>query len=103
MMREVETKVGTVGRTISSTPSDNVHMIEGQDQETVVGSGTHLDGVVVKTRTKVKYINVSETVDVLVSQILDCGLVKTHRGGDLQGNKGISKYSRNPMFPIYLL
>ena len=42
-------------------------MFEGQDQEPVAGSGTHLGGVVVKTRTKVKYSNDSEkvTVDVL--------------------------------------
>ena len=39
-------------------------MFEGQDQEPVAGSGTHLDGVVVKSRSKVKHINSSEKVTV---------------------------------------
>ena len=43
---------GEVGEEISSTPSGDVEMVEGQDQELVAGSGTHLDGVVVKTRPK---------------------------------------------------
>jgi hypothetical protein len=50
------------GTDISSTPSDDVDMLEGQDQEPVTGSGTHLDGVVAKGRAKVKYSNVSEKV-----------------------------------------
>ena len=37
--------VGEAGRDISSTPSGDVEMVEGQDQELVVGTGTHLDGV----------------------------------------------------------
>ena len=42
-------------------------MMDGQDHETVPGSGTHLDGVVDQKRTKVKNNNDSEkvTVDVL--------------------------------------
>jgi hypothetical protein len=60
-------QVREVGRDISSTPSGDVEILEGQDQELVVGTGTHLDGVVVKVRTKVKHTNTSEkvTVDVL--------------------------------------
>ena len=50
------------GTVISSTPSDDVDMITGQNQETVPGSRTHLDGVVVQERTKVKISNVSEKV-----------------------------------------
>jgi hypothetical protein len=46
------------------TPSVDVDILEGQDQEPVAGSGTHLGGVVVKTRTKVKYSNDSEKVTV---------------------------------------
>ena len=44
-------------------------MNEGLDQETVPGSGTHLDGVVVKVRTKEKHRNTSikMTVDGLPS------------------------------------
>ncbi len=38
-------QVGEAGRDISSTPSGDVEMFEGQDQELVVGTGTHLDGV----------------------------------------------------------
>ncbi len=55
------------GTDISSTPSDDVDMVEGQHQEPVMGSGTHLDGVVVKVRVKVKSRNTSVkvTVDVL--------------------------------------
>jgi hypothetical protein len=34
------------GTTISSTASDDVDMMDGQDQETVAGSGTHLGGLV---------------------------------------------------------
>ncbi len=50
-------EVGEAGRDISSTPSDDVEMLEGQDQELVVGTGTHLGGVVAKARAEV---NVSE-------------------------------------------
>jgi hypothetical protein len=76
-------QVGEAGRDISSTPSCDVEMLEEQDQELVVGTGTHLDGVVVKTRAKVKHTNSSEkvTVDVLSRRILEYGLVKAERGG----------------------
>ena len=55
------------GTAISSTASDDVDMLDGQDQETVAVSGTHLGGVVAQKRTKVKNSNASEkvTVDVL--------------------------------------
>jgi hypothetical protein len=36
-------EVGEAGRDISSTPSDDVEMLEGQDQELVVGTGTRDD------------------------------------------------------------
>ena len=74
-------QVGETGTDISSTPSGVVENLEGQDQELVVGTGTHLDGVVVKTRAKVKHTNDSEkvTVDVLSRRILEYGLVKTER------------------------
>jgi hypothetical protein len=61
-------QVGVTGtEDISSTPFGDVEILEGQDQELVSGSGTHLDGVVVKVRDKVKHTNASEkvTVDVL--------------------------------------
>ena len=58
------TQVGVEGTTISSTPSGDVDMIERKDQETVSGSGTHLDGVVPQTTTQVKNSNVSEKVTV---------------------------------------
>jgi hypothetical protein len=35
------TQVGAEGTTMSSIPSGDVDMLEGQDQETVTGSGTH--------------------------------------------------------------
>ncbi len=41
--------MGAEGPVVSSTPSGDVDILEGQDQETVVGSGAHLDGVVVQT------------------------------------------------------
>ncbi len=41
-------QVGEAGRDISSTPSGDVEMLEEQDQELVVGTGTHLGGVVEK-------------------------------------------------------
>ncbi len=65
------------GTAISSTASDDVDKLEGQDQETVAGSGTHLGGVVAQKRTKVKNSNASEklTVDVLARRILDYGIV----------------------------
>jgi hypothetical protein len=53
-------QVGEAGRDISSTPSDDVEMLEEQDQELVVGTGTHLGGVVEKVRVKVKHTNASE-------------------------------------------
>ncbi len=40
------TQGGTEATSISATPPDDVDMHEGQDQETVVGVGIHLDGVV---------------------------------------------------------
>jgi hypothetical protein len=63
-------QVGSEGTDITST-SSGVDMIEGQDQEPVTGSGTHLGGVVSKVRVKVKYINGSEkvTVDVLSGRL----------------------------------
>ena len=65
--------------------SDDVDMMDGQDQETVAGSGTHLDGVVAQKRTKVKNSNASEkvTVDVLVRRILDHGIVKSEKATNL--------------------
>jgi len=53
-------QVGVAGTDISSTPSGDVEMLEGQDQELVAGSGTHLGGVVAKVRAKVKHTNASE-------------------------------------------
>ena len=47
-------QVRAEGTAISSTASDDVDMLDGQDQETVAGSGTHLGGVVAQKRTKVK-------------------------------------------------
>ena len=78
-------QVGTSGTDISWTPSGDVEMLEGQDQELVVGTGTHLGGVVTKARTKVKDTNVSEkmTVDVLSRRILEYGLVKAERATNL--------------------
>ena len=78
-------QVRTEGTTISSTTSDDVDMMDGQDQETVPGSGTHLGRVVAQKRTTVKNNNVSEkvTVDVLVSRILDYGIVKTEKTTNL--------------------
>jgi hypothetical protein len=66
-----------------------------QDQELVVGTGTHLGGVVAKARAKVKHTNASEkvTVDVLSRQILEYGLsigdtqgatMWVHKGADLE-------------------
>jgi hypothetical protein len=77
--------VGGGGTDISSTPFGDVEILEGQDQELVAGSGTHLGGVVVKSRAKVKHSNVSEkvTVDVLSRRILEYGLVKTERATNL--------------------
>ena len=49
-----------MGEDISSTPSDDVEMLEGQDQELVVGTGTHLGGVVTKARATVNHTNASE-------------------------------------------
>ena len=59
--------MGAAGTDISSTPSVDVDILEGQDQELVAGTGTHLGGVVAKARAKVKHTNASEkvTVDVL--------------------------------------
>ena len=78
-------QVGEAGRDISSTPSYDVEMLEEQDQELVVGTGTHLGGVVAKARAKVKHTNASEkvTVDVLSRRILEYGLVKAERATNL--------------------
>jgi len=83
--KEVGTHEGAGGADISSTPSVDVEIVEGQDQERVAGSGTHLGGVVVKVRVKVNHSNVSEkvTVDVLSRRILDYGLVKVERTTNL--------------------
>lgn len=45
------------GTAVSSTPTDDVEMQEGQDDESVAGSGTHLAEVVGKSRTKVTHSN----------------------------------------------
>ena len=45
------------GTAVSSTPSDDLEMQEGQDDKAVAGSGTHLAGVVGKSRTKVTHSN----------------------------------------------
>ena len=78
-------QVGEAGRDISSTPSGDVEILEEQDQELVVGTGTHLGGVVAKARAKVKHTNASEkvTVDVLSRRILEYGLVKAERATNL--------------------
>ena len=78
-------QVGEAGRDISSTPSGDVEMLEGQHQELVVGTGTHLGGVVAKARDEVKHTNVSEkvTVDVLSRRILEYGIVKAERATNL--------------------
>jgi hypothetical protein len=47
--------VGEAGRDISSTPSDDVEMVEGQDQELVVGTGTHLPLLNVCCQSQVKW------------------------------------------------
>jgi hypothetical protein len=63
-------QAGAAGTVISSTPSVDVDMLEGQDQETVAGSGTHLDGTVDKVRNKMRNKNDSKklTVDVIMLQ-----------------------------------
>ena len=78
-------QVGAAGTDISWTPSGDVEMLEGQDQELVSGTGTHLGGVVAKARAKVKHTNASEkvTVDVLSRRILEYGLVKAERTTNL--------------------
>ena len=65
--------------------TEDVEMLEGQDQELVAGTGTHLGGVVAKARATVKHTNVSEkvTVDVLSRRILEYGLVKAERDTNL--------------------
>ncbi len=77
--------MGATGTDISWTPSGDVEMIEGQDQELVPGTGTHLVGVVVKERGTVNHTNVSEkvTVDVLSRRILEYGIVKSERATNL--------------------
>ncbi len=77
--------MGAAGTDISSTPFGDVEMLEGQDQELVAGSGTHLDGVVTKAWAKVNHTNASEkvTVDVLSRRILEYGLVKAERATNL--------------------
>ena len=67
MWDQVDHRWEWAGTDISWTPSGDVEMIEGQDQELVSGTGTHLGGVVTKDRAKVKDTNVSDkvTVDVL--------------------------------------
>jgi len=45
------------GTAVSSTPPDDLEMQEGQDDKAVAGSGTHLAGVVGKSRTKVTHSN----------------------------------------------
>ncbi len=55
----------TEGTDISSTPSDDDDMLEGQDQEPVTGSGTHLVRVVTKTRVKVKHNRKKKKINVL--------------------------------------
>ena len=47
-------QVGATGTDISSTPSGDFAMFEGQDQELVPGTGTHLGGVVAKAKAKLK-------------------------------------------------
>ena len=71
-------QVGAAGTDISWTPSGDVEMLEGQDQELVAGTGTHLGGVVAKARAKVKHTNASEkvTVDVLSRRILHTSCLK---------------------------
>ena len=78
-------QVGEAGTDMSSTPSGDVEMFEGQDQELVAGTGTHLGGVVAKARAKVKHTNASEKVteDVLSRRILEYGLVKAERATNL--------------------
>jgi hypothetical protein len=60
-------------------------MLDGQDQETVAVSGTHLGGVVAQKRTKVKNRNASEkvTADVFARRILDYGIVKAEKATNL--------------------
>jgi hypothetical protein len=74
-------QVRAEGTAISSTASDDVDMMDGQDQETVAGSGIHLGGLVAQKRTKVKNSNASEkvTADVLARRILDYGIVKVEK------------------------
>ena len=64
---------GGEGTTVSSRPSDDEDMEEdhGQDDETVAGLGTNLEGVVVQERKKVKHHNdsIKVTVDVLNRRI----------------------------------
>ena len=77
--------MGSAGTNISWTPSGDVEMLEGQDQELVSGTGTHLGGVVTKVRAKVKHTNASQKVmvDVLSRRILEYGLVKAERAINL--------------------
>jgi hypothetical protein len=69
-------QVRAEGTTISSTASDDVDRMDGQDQGTVEGSGTHLGGVVAQKRTKVKnnYVSEKVTVDVWSRRILETSL-----------------------------
>jgi hypothetical protein len=77
-------QAGEAGTDISSTPSGDVDMFEGQDQELVAGTWTHLGGVVAKARAEVN-TNASEKVTeyVLSRRILEYGLVKAERDTNL--------------------
>ena len=46
---------GAEGTIVSSRPSVDVDVYEGQDHETVTGWGTNLGGVAAETRTKVNH------------------------------------------------
>ena len=84
-------QVRAEGKAISSTTSDDVDMMDGQDQETVAGSGTHLGGLVAQKRTKVKNSNASEkvTADVLARRILDYGIVKAEKADCMSSPVGV--------------
>jgi len=63
----MEGQVRAEGTAISSTPYDDVDMLDGQDQETVAGSGTHLGFAQKRTKVKNSDASAKVTTDILHS------------------------------------
>jgi hypothetical protein len=81
-------QVRAEGTTISSTGSDDVDMMDGQDQETVPGSGTHLGGLVAQKRTEKVPMSWSKCdVSGVVVHVTDCepAMHDGENGEDRQG------------------